>query len=299
MPFDLHGYLQERRRWVDEALDRFLPPVSLYPQRIHEAMRYSVFAGGKRLRGILVVAGAEAAGCEGEKALPLASSIEMIHTYSLIHDDLPAMDNADYRRGLPSCHKKFGEAIAILAGDALFALAFALISEEAFTRTVEGNELAWILREIAQAAGTGGIVGGQTMDILSQGQEIDPDLLKYIHTHKTGILIRTSLRVGAILGRPSDLQLQALSDYGEKIGLAFQIMDDILDVEGEKEKMGKELGRDKEQGKITYPGVLGLARSKAEAKRLVEEAVDVLSTFPGPNIEPLRFLAKYIIQRSS
>jgi len=299
MAFDFEGYIQERRRWVDEALDRYLPPSSRYPFLIHEAMRYSVFGGGKRLRGILGIAAAEAVGCKDARALPVASAIELIHTYSLIHDDLPAMDNSDYRRGQPSCHKKFGEAIAILAGDALLTLAFSLICQGEFAARLKGKRLAWMVREIAEASGTAGMIGGQTMDVLSQGKEVDLPLLHYIHNHKTGALIRASVRLGGMVGGASSLQLAALSNYGERIGLAFQIMDDILDVEGEEEQVGKELRRDGANGKATYPGLLGLDSSKREAKRLVKEAIKAVSSLPSRRAAPLVAIAEYIIQRRS
>lgn len=297
MSFDLQGYLQERRRWVDETLDQVLPPASSYPSPIHEAMRYSVFAGGKRLRAILVLAAAEAVGCRDSRVLPLASAIELIHTYSLVHDDLPAMDNSDYRRGQPSCHKEFGEAVAILAGDALLTLAFSLIAQEPLVDLVKGKRLAGIVQEVSQACGTKGLIGGQTVDILSQGKKVDHDLLRYIHVHKTGALIRACVRLGGMVGRASSRQLQALTDYGERIGLAFQIMDDILDVEGEEERVGKELRKDEAKGKASYPGLLGLERSKREAKRLVEEAMATLSSLPAERTEALAAIASYIIQR--
>jgi geranylgeranyl diphosphate synthase type II len=266
---------------------------------IHEAMRYSVFGGGKRLRAILVMAAAEAVGCKDGRTLPLAAAIELIHTYSLIHDDLPAMDNSNYRRGQLSCHKKFGEAVAILAGDALLTLAFSLICQEEFAQWVRGKRLAWIVRELAEASGSEGMIGGQTIDILSQGREVDLSLLHYIHNHKTGALIRASVRLGATVGRASSSQLFALTDYGEKIGLAFQIMDDVLDVEGEEEQVGKELRRDGAKGKATYPGLLGLDSSKREAKRLVKEAIMAISSLPAQRSTPLRAIAEYIIRRRS
>jgi len=297
MAFDLPSYMEERRKWVDEALDRCLPPPTAYPSPIHEAMRYSVFGGGKRLRPILILAATEAMGCDDRRALPLATAMELIHTYSLVHDDLPAMDDSDYRRGQLSCHKKFGEAIAILTGDALLTLAFSVVSREAFAHSLEDQRLAWIIREIAQAAGIGGMVGGQTADILSQNKEVDASVLLYVHEHKTGALIRACLRLGGIIGKADPSTLETLTDYGEKIGLAFQIGDDILDVEGEEKLVGKELRKDEAEGKITYPRLLGLDYSKRELRRLVEEATQAISSLPESRTQPLRAIAEHIIQR--
>ena len=297
MPFDLASYMEERRKWVDEALDRCLPPSSAYPSPIHEAMRYSVFGGGKRLRPILILAATEAAGGDDPRALPVAAAMELIHTYSLVHDDLPAMDDSDYRRGQLSCHKKFGEAIAILAGDALLTLAFSVLSQDAFVHSLDDRRFAWIIREIAQAAGTEGMAGGQTVDILSQNQEVDASVLLYIHEHKTGALIQACLRLGGIIAGADPSTLEALTDYGKKIGLAFQIRDDILDVEGEEKQVGKDLGRDEAKGKITYPRLLGLDYSKRELRRLVEEATQALSSLPENRTQPLRAIAAHIIQR--
>ena len=281
---------------MDEALEQYLPPGDLYPSRIHEPMRYSVFVGGKRLRPILLLAAAEAVGFESRHALPLASAIELIHTYSLLHDDLPAMDNSDTRRGQPSCHKRYGEAIAILTGDALLTLAFSIISQECFARLLCSDQLSWILREIAQASGAEGLIGGQTMDIISQGEEVDLSVLRYIHEHKTGALIRACLRLGGIVARASCSQLQSLTEYGERIGLAFQIRDDILDLD-EETQVGKKLGKDMDAGKATYPRLLGLEESERELQRLVEEANRAICSFPDDKAQPLRCIANHIIHR--
>jgi geranylgeranyl diphosphate synthase type II len=287
--FDLSQYLAERRREVDAALERYLPPASAPPATIHEAMRYSVFAGGKRLRPILVIAGAEAAGGGREDVLPTACALELIHTYSLIHDDLPAMDDDDYRRGRLTNHKVFGEAIAILAGDALLTLAFGLLAEHASPE---------VGKEVAAGAGTFGMIGGQVVDIQSEGKSVDADTLEYIHTHKTATLIRCALRSGAMLAGASPAALRAISDAGSHLGLAFQIVDDILDEEGSLEELGKTAGSDRRKKKVTYPGHFGVEASRLKAKSLVEDAKAALAPL-GPRAEPIRALAEFILQRRS
>jgi geranylgeranyl diphosphate synthase type II len=267
--------MTERRRQVDEALERWLPQQEDHPPVIHEAMRYSVFAGGKRLRPILALLACEAVGGNAEDAMPAAAALEMIHTYSLIHDDLPAMDDDDYRRGRKTCHRVYGEAIAILAGDALLTHAFRVLADPGPTRVLPEWRLQAIA-EIAEAAGSSGMVGGQAMDILAEGREIDRPTLLYLHTHKTGALIRASVRVGAIAGGAGAEQLQALTRYSELVGLAFQIVDDILDIEGSSAEMGKTAGSDLRRKKATYPAVMGLEESRRDAARLLEEAKDAL-----------------------
>lgn len=289
MSIDLERYLAERRRAVEAALERYLPPKDAPPATIHEAMRYSVFAGGKRLRPILVIAGAEAVGGAMEPVLPSACAFELIHTYSLIHDDLPAMDDDDYRRGRLTNHKVFGEAIAILAGDALLTLAFALLAEHA---TLE------VIREVAVAAGTFGMIGGQVVDIQSEGKSVDAEMLEYIHRHKTAALIRCSLRSGALLAGASPSALEAIGEAGAHLGLAFQIVDDILDVEGSLEALGKTAGSDQRKKKVTYPEHFGLEASRLKAKSLIEEAKARLQPL-GPKVEPIRALADFIFQRKS
>jgi len=286
---DLERYLAERRRAVEAALERYLPPKDAPPATIHEAMRYSVFAGGKRLRPILVIAGAEAVGGAMEPVLPSACALELIHTYSLIHDDLPAMDDDDYRRGRLTNHKVFGEAIAILAGDALLTLAIALLAEHA---TLE------VIREVAVAAGTFGMIGGQVVDIQSEGKSVDAERLEYIHRHKTAALIRCSLRSGALLAGASPSALEAIGEAGAHLGLAFQIVDDILDVEGSLEALGKTAGSDQRKKKVTYPEYFGLEASRLKAKSLIEEAKARLQPL-GPKVEPIRALADFIFQRKS
>jgi geranylgeranyl diphosphate synthase type II len=286
---DLAAYLAERRRAVDEALERHLPPKDAPPATIHEAMRYSVFAGGKRLRPILVIAGAEAVGGTMERVLPAAGALELIHTYSLIHDDLPAMDDDDYRRGRLTNHKVFGEAMAILAGDALLTLAFGLLAEHASLEVV---------KEVAAAAGTVGMIGGQVVDIQSEGKSVDAETLEYIHRHKTAALIRCSLLSGAMLAGAPPTALKAIGDAGTHLGLAFQIVDDILDVEGSLEELGKMAGSDQRKKKATYPEYFGLEASRLKAKSLIEDAKAALQPL-SPRAEPIRALADFIFQRKS
>jgi len=289
----LEQYLEQRRALVEEALDRFLPSAEAYPRLIHEAMRYSVFAGGKRLRPILTIASAEAVGGTPEDALPVAAALECIHTYSLIHDDLPSMDNDDFRRGKPTCHKVYGEALAILAGDALLTLAFSLLSQEALARKLGAERLSLLIQEVARAAGSLGMVGGQVVDILSEGREVDRETLRYLHTHKTGALIRASVLAGALVTSASKDELEALSRYGERIGLAFQIVDDLLDITGKQEEMGKPVGGDRRKRKATYPQLLGQEESRRQVEKLIIKAKEALILFGEP-AWALRSIADYI-----
>jgi geranylgeranyl diphosphate synthase type II len=295
--FDLTSYLQSRRVLVDAALERFLPPESAPPPVVHRAMRYSVMAGGKRLRPILVIAGAEAVGGHAEVVMPTACALELIHTYSLIHDDLPAMDDDDYRRGQLTSHKVFGEAIAILTGDALLTLAFRLVAENA-AHVKDSRVICDVVAEIAGAAGTGGMVGGQVVDIESEGKTVTPETLDYIHTHKTAALIRASLRVGAMLSGARPAALEAISAAGHFLGLAFQIVDDILDVEGSLEELGKTAGSDERKQKATYPAVHGLDASRRRARALLDEAQTALAPL-GPAAVPVSALADFIFERRS
>jgi geranylgeranyl diphosphate synthase, type II len=294
---DLKDYLNKRCQLVDKALEGVLPAADELPASVHGSMRYSVFAGGKRVRPVLMLAACETVGGKVEAAMPAACAMEMIHTYSLIHDDLPAMDDDDFRRGNPTNHKVYGEATAILAGDALLTEAFILLS-----RPESGSDPAarlQVIQEIACASGSRGMVGGQVVDMESEGQqEIDLATLSYIHTHKTGALIRASVRAGAILGGADEQSLKALTRYGEAIGLAFQIADDILDVEGTTEELGKDAGSDEARGKATYPALVGLEASKARAQELVQMALDALASFD-ERAEPLRAIASYIVKRKS
>jgi geranylgeranyl diphosphate synthase type II len=260
-------------------------------------MRYSVFAGGKRLRPVLVAAGAEAVGGTLAAVMPAACAVEMIHTYSLIHDDLPAMDNDDFRRGVPTNHKVFGEAIAILAGDALLTLAFRLLGDSV-AAGADAQRLREVFTEVADAAGSAGMVGGQVADIECEGKPADAAIVDYIHTHKTAALIRASIRSGAILAGATPAQLKALGVAGDDLGLAFQIMDDILDITATSEELGKTAGKDQAQQKATYPAVHGIETSRRRAQALVADAHAALEPF-GPRALPLRALGTFIIERKA
>lgn len=294
---DLERYLDEKVEFINGALDRLLPPGEMYPRTVHKAMRYSVFAGGKRLRPVLVMASAEAVGEPGnfmsEALVNTACAFECIHTYSLIHDDLPSIDNDDLRRGRATCHKVFGEAAAILAGDALLTAAFELVSGSGDR---ENAALVNVINELSRAAGSTGMIGGQVVDIESEGKQIDTALLEYIHIHKTGSLILAAVRCGAILVGAAPTELERLTRYGEAVGLAFQIADDILDVVGTSSDMGKQTGGDEERKKATYPAIIGLADSKEIAEELVEKAVNALEGFD-ERADALRGIARYVVER--
>jgi len=292
--FDLEQYLCERVRLVDDALACYLPDENARPQILHRAMRYSTFSGGKRLRPILVIAGAEAVGGSAEMVLPTACAMELIHTFSLIHDDLPAIDNDTLRRGRPTCHVQFGEAVAILAGDALFAEAFALIARN--RQTAPAERVVQVLSLVAEASGTRGMVGGQMVDIESEGKAVPAETLEHIHLHKTAALLRASVVSGAILAEAQEWQITALSRYGEKIGLAFQIVDDLLNVTGDPRKTGKAVGTDAQRGKATYPALFGVEASRRQAQVLIQEAIEALSSL-GERAMPLRALAYFIVER--
>jgi geranylgeranyl diphosphate synthase, type II len=298
LDFPLKEYLNERKALVDRALDDYLPGDQNEPPLICQAVRYSLLAGGKRIRPILCLAAAETIGGEAEAVLPAACALEMIHTYSLIHDDLPAMDNDDYRRGRPTLHKVFGEDIAILAGDALLTEAFHLLSDRKRMPDIPTDRLLDVAREIAEAAGYRGMVGGQVQDIRAEGEKVGLETLYAIHRRKTGALLRVSLRSGAILAGAEDEALAALSDYGGRIGLAFQIADDILNVEGDPALLGKGTGSDAARGKITFPALLGIEASRARAEELVLQAISSLASFD-PGAAPLRAIARYILERRS
>jgi geranylgeranyl diphosphate synthase type II len=293
--FELTAYLSARREMVDAALAGILPPEDRPPASVHRAMRYSVLAGGKRLRPILVIAGAEVVGGRPESVMETACALELIHTYSLIHDDLPAMDDDDYRRGRLTNHKVFGEAIAILAGDALLTLAFRLIAANA-ARVPDPRLIGQVVAEVAEAAGTGGMVGGQVVDIESEGKTVSAETLDYIHRHKTAALIRVSLRAGALLAGGAPDVVSAIGEAGGNLGLAFQIVDDILDVEGDSAELGKSAGSDERKQKATYPALHGLEVSRREARALIARAKAGLATL-GAAAEPLAALADYIVER--
>jgi geranylgeranyl diphosphate synthase, type II len=296
---DLKAYLKEQCVRIDAALNSYLPKETELPHSLHKAMRYSVFAGGKRVRPILMLAACQAVGGDTEAAIPAACAMEMIHTYSLIHDDLPAMDDDDFRRGNPTNHKVFGEAIAILAGDALLTEAFKLISSPCFADKASPAARLAVIHKIATCAGSYGMVGGQVVDMESEGKaDIDLPTVQYIHTHKTGALIKASVVAGAILGGADEQKLAAITRYGEAAGLAFQIADDILDIEGTTEEIGKDAGSDQARGKATYPAVMGLAAAKQEAKAMMDEAFKALDIF-GSEADPLREIAAYIVKRKN
>lgn len=292
--FPLQSYLETKRAAIEDALDRCLPPTDRTPKRLHESIRYSMLAPGKRLRPTLVIAAAEAVGGSAESVLPTACALECIHVFSLIHDDLPCMDNDDYRRGRLTNHKVFGEAMALLAGDALLALAYQLIAENA--AQAPADRVLPTLRLVAEAAGARGMVGGQVVDMESQGQEVDAERLRFIHAHKTGALLSASVLAGATLAGATPEQITALQSYGGHIGLAFQIADDILDVAGDEARIGKPVGSDAERDKATYPRLYGLEESRRRAHAEVEAALAVLAGFDR-RAEPLRSIARFIVER--
>ena len=291
-----HDYLNEQQKLIDCELDRLIPAESIPPATIHRAMRYSLFAGGKRIRPLLCLAAADAVSDTIDGAVTAACTLEFIHTYSLIHDDLPALDNDDYRRGKLTCHKVFGDAMAILAGDALLTLAFQVLSAGL---KVNDHQRVLLAAELSTASGTvGGMIGGQVADLEGEGRPPDAALLESIHRAKTGALLRASVRMGAIYAGATPRQLAALSDFGEHIGLAFQMIDDILDVEESSAALGKTAGKDAQQQKITFPAVYGLAESRrmAEAERLKAHAA--LESF-GARAHRLGELADLIVQRKT
>lgn len=291
----LAQYLAVQQSLVDRTLDHWVPAETVPPQTIHKAMRYSLFAGGKRIRPVLCIAAAEAVSDSPVGVESVAITLELIHTYSLIHDDLPALDNDDLRRGMPTCHKVFGEAMAILAGDALLTLAFEVLSRIPTT----AERRAALVRELATASGTmGGMIGGQVHDLEGEGVRPTAELLESIHRAKTGALLRASLRMGAIFAGADEEQLSALSSFGEHAGLAFQIVDDVLDVEESSESLGKTAGKDAEQQKITFPAVYGLERSRAMAEEERLGAHLALQSFD-ERAERLRELADLIVRRKA
>lgn len=288
--------LKARAALVDRALDELLPPEDTYPSVIHQAMRYSLFAGGKRLRPVLTLAAAETVGGDPGRVLPAACALELIHTYSLIHDDLPAMDNDDFRRGKPTSHRVYGEAVAILAGDALLTQAFVLLAKNAENRLVPAERVVRVIEEVAVAAGTLGLIGGQVVDTVAADTPVDAATLEYIHRHKTGALYRVAVRAGAILAGATESQLQPLTAYAENLGLAFQIQDDILDVEGDPARLGKPVGSDARNKKATYPALFGLDAARAKAREVVAAALAALEPFD-ERADFLRELARFVIAR--
>ena len=288
--------LAEQREAVEHALDQFIAPDGESPPLVLQAMRHSVFAGGKRLRPILVFAGAEVAGVAIEAVLPAASAVELIHTYSLVHDDLPAMDNSPTRRGRPTCHVVYGEAIAVLVGDALHAFAFELLARNAEVPAVPAGRVVRAIAEVARGIGTRGMVGGQVLDLLAAAKPVASADVHQIHRLKTGSLIRTCIRIGGVLGGLAAADLEALGRYGKHVGLAFQIVDDILDVVGEEAKLGKGTGSDAAQAKITFPSVFGLEASRRLAQEATTEAIRALEPL-GERGAWLRDLSLYLLRR--
>jgi geranylgeranyl diphosphate synthase type II len=294
---DIRAYLKENKAYVDKALERYFSGRN-WPYPICDAMYYSIKAGGKRIRPILAIASCEACGGDRELVMPAAIAIEMIHTFSLIHDDLPAMDNDDLRRGVPTNHKVFGEAMAILAGDALLSEAFYCLASFLMNSNITPLLALEIIGDIASATGPSGMVGGQVLDMKSEGQEIGLEELKKIHTYKTGRLITVSVTTGAKCAGAKPHEVSLLLNYGNAIGLAFQIADDILDIEGSEEEIGKPVGSDIKKQKATFPAILGIERSRELASSLIEEAVDLASHF-GQKGWALVELARYIIERKN
>lgn len=294
LEFDLSTYLASRQAQVEAALDRSVAVT--YPEKIYEAMRYSLLAGGKRLRPILCLATCELAGGTIEMAMPTACALEMIHTMSLMHDDLPAMDNDDYRRGKLTNHKVYGEDIAILAGDGLLAYAFEYVASE--TKGVKPEQVLQVIARLGRTVGARGLVGGQVLDLECEGKpDITVETLNFIHTHKTGALLESSVVCGAILAGAPATDLQRLSRYAQNIGLAFQIVDDILDITATAEELGKTAGKDIQAQKATYPSLLGIEQSQRQAEQLVDEAKAQLASF-GEEAIPLRDLADFITSRT-
>ncbi len=292
---DLQAYLREQKAQVDAALDRFLPPEQEEPRTLHRAMRYTLFAGGKRLRPILALAAFETAGgTDPDQVMPLACSLELIHTFSLIHDDLPAMDDDDYRRGQPASHKVFGEGMAILAGDALFAAAF----EVALQAPLPPEVLVRALRELTWASGPEGMIGGQVEDLEAEGQPPTPERVLRIHRKKTAALIASSLALGGIAAQASEVDIQVLKEAGMAMGLAFQIVDDLLDEVASDQALGKRSHKDRARGKCTYPRVFGLERAREDARTYARQAKEILQRAFGPRSARLQEIADFIVERS-
>ena len=297
MDFDISTYLRVRKAWVDDTLAGIFEGLSR-PRPLFDAMSYSLTAGGKRIRPALMMAAYEIFRDDGRDIIGFACAMEMVHTYSLIHDDLPAMDDDDLRRGKPTCHKVFGDAMAILAGDGLLTAAFSLLTNADRTENWPAEVRLGVVRELATGAGADGMVGGQAMDILSEHRAVDLDTVRFIHTRKTAALIRASVRIGAMLAGAESEDLSRLSRYGEAIGIAFQIVDDILDVEGSTDTLGKAAGADDKLEKATYPAVAGLTRAKEKAQAYIASAREALLPF-GSRAEPLQQIAVLILERNN
>ena len=291
--FDLQAYLEAKTQFINRGLDRFLPAETVRPATIHKAMRYSLFAGGKRIRPALCLAAAAACGGTDKDALPLACAVECIHTYSLIHDDLPAMDNDDFRRGKPTNHKVFGEGIAVLAGDALLTQAFEIAAQAGGWSRHSHQDL---VLELTKASGSLQLIAGQVADLEAEGKKISAADLKYIHERKTSALLCCSVRLGGMSANCTPAQLKALTDFGYNVGLAFQIIDDILDITQTSEQLGKTAGKDTQAQKATYPSIVGMEKSRALAKQLTARAFAALKVF-GKRAEALDAIAHYLLVR--
>ncbi len=294
---DIKSYLSQMKEIVESALETSFSKDADIPEPLKSSMRYSLFAGGKRLRPVLAIAASDTVGGKRENVLPFAAAIEMIHTYTLIHDDLPSLDDDNLRRGKKTNHKVFGEAIAILAGDALQTYAFQLMTDKS-KNDLPSEIMLQASHEMTVAIGSTGTVAGQVVDLESESKEIDEETIRNIHTQKTGELIKASIRTGALIGGCDGEKLEAMTRFGADIGLAFQIVDDILDIEGAEEDLGKDIGSDVEKKKATYPSVLGIEKSKTLATELVDSAIQHLSVFD-EKADPLRGIAKYFLSRTN
>ncbi|MBC7105892.1 MAG: polyprenyl synthetase family protein [Firmicutes bacterium] len=293
---DFAAEFERKKRLVEAGLERYLPAEDAYPPLIHRAMRYSALAGGKRLRPVLVLAAAEAVGGEAERVLPAACALEVLHTYTLVHDDLPAMDNDDLRRGRPTSHRVFGEAAAILAGDALLTLAFKLLALCATEKGLPAEAVVRVIGEVADLAGSSGLIGGQVLDTLAEPGEVNGATLEYVHRHKTGALYRAAVRTGALLSGATEAELRALTCYADHLGLAFQIVDDILDVEGRTEVLGKTAGSDRRNRRQTYPALYGVEAARQRAATLGARAAASLKEF-GPRGAFLCGVVEFVLGR--
>ena len=292
---DIKTYWKQRQQAFEKSLNNAIPKASVQPPTIHKAMRYSLFVGGKRLRPILCLAAAEAVGGKADNAMPLACAVECIHTYSLIHDDLPCMDDDDLRRGMPTSHKVFGEGIAVLAGDALLTYAFQLTAQ---TKPTKRYTAADYVTELAIGSGNQGMIAGQVVDLEGEGRKVSPQQLKYIHQHKTAALITSSIRLGAMSANATEKQLATLSKFGQALGLAFQVIDDILDITQTSEQLGKSAGKDLKAQKATYPAILGMNKAQAEAARLTKLAKDTIKSM-GPKAAAMQSIAEYLLNRQN
>ncbi|MEN8246577.1 MAG: polyprenyl synthetase family protein [Thermodesulfobacteriota bacterium] len=294
---DLQAYLAHRQSMVNQWIEAYFSQESL-AEEIAAAMQYAVSAGGKRVRPILFLASSESVGGNPSDLLPIACALELIHTYSLIHDDLPAMDDDALRRGKPTLHIEFDEATAILAGDALLTLAFQILSDPQFVTSENGQATLKVMHRVSVAAGYGGMIGGQMLDMMSEGKKLNLNEIKVLHKKKTGALIEASVFSGALMGGADANEMQALNAYASHIGLAFQVADDILNVIGDPAKMGKAVGTDIDRDKNTFPSIMGIAESQTYARLLVEKALHAIESFD-KKAEPLRAIAHYIIERSN